>query len=170
VTLLKTQTAQSTVYREEQRDIAVGERIRFTYSDRDAHIRFGNFAILERIGEDNALSVRLDSGKAVELDSNKALHLEYGYAVETAPRASVDRVLVTGDASQLAQQQDALALLSPHIRDLALYTSDSRELAVEKAIPDVAHALSQHGLSPADDRVPMPSVPQIELEELGIGL
>ena len=168
--VLKKQTMQSTVYREEFRDVAVGERIRFTDSDRNAHIRAGDFAIVERIGEDNALSVRLDSGKTVELDSNKTLYLEYGYAAETAPRASVDRVLVTGDASQLAQQQDALASLSPHIRDLALYTSDSREFAVEKAIPDVANALSQHGLSPANDSVPVPSVPQIELEELGIGL
>jgi conjugative relaxase-like TrwC/TraI family protein len=168
--LLKTQTAQSTVYREEQRDIAVGERIRFTDSDRDAHIRVGNFAILERIGEDNALSVRLDSGKAVELDANHARHIEYGYAVETAPRASVDRVLVAGDATQLAQHQEALTSLSPHIRDLALYTSDSRELAVEKVIPSVEHSLSEIALSPSLGSIPTPSVPEIELEGFGIGL
>lgn len=42
-------------------------------------------------------------------------------------RVSVDRVLVPGDASQLAQQKEKLARLSPHIRDLALYTSDSNE-------------------------------------------
>jgi conjugative relaxase-like TrwC/TraI family protein len=168
--LLKQQTAQSTVYRKEQCDLAIGERIRFTNSDRDAHIRSGDFATVERIGEGNTLSVRRDNGKSVELDADHALHIEYGYAVEMKQHASVDRVLVTGDASQLAQQQDALARLSPHIRDLALYTSDSRELAVKKAIPDVNNALSQHGLSPANDGVSMPSMPQIDPEEFGIGL
>jgi hypothetical protein len=166
--LLKTQTAQSTVYREEQREVAVGERIRFTDSDRDAHIRVGNFATVERIGEDNALSVRLDNGKSAELDDDHARHIEYGYAVESAHRVAVDRVLITGDASQLAQQQDALARLSPHTRDLSLYTSDSRELAVDKAIPSTEVGLSKEVSSSSFSQAP--SMPEIQVEEFGIGL
>jgi len=88
----------------------------------------------------------------------------------TAQRTAVDRVLVTGDASQLAQQQESLACLSPHIRDLALYTSDSRELAVEKAIPGAENTLLQNGISPSIASIPTPSVPHIELEGFGIGL
>lgn len=168
--LLKKQTAQSTVYREEQRDLAIGERIRFTHSDRDAHIRSGDFATVERIGEDNTLSVHLDNGKSLELDPDHARHIEYGYAVESSRRVSVDRILVTGDASQLAQQQEALTRLSPHIRDLTIYTSDGRELAVEKSIPSVANAFGQDGLSLDRDKIPTPSVPKIELEGFGIGL
>ena len=168
--LLKKQTGQSTVYREEQRDVAIGERIIFTDSDRDAHIRSGAFATVERVGEDNALSVRLETGKSAELNADQARHTEYGYAVASAKGAAVDRVLVTGDASQLAQQQESLTRLSPHIRDLALYTSDSRELGVGKAIPGTENALSQNEMSPSIDSITTPSVPQIELEGLGIGL
>jgi conjugative relaxase-like TrwC/TraI family protein len=168
--LLKTQTAQSTVYREEQREVAVGERIRLTYSDRDANIRSGDFATVERISENNALSVRLDSGKSVELDADHACHIEYGYAVDIAHGVSADRVLVTGDAVQLAQQYEAFTRLSPHIRDLGLYTSDSRDIAVERSVPGVENALSDKGLSPNLDGISAPSIPQVELEGFGIGL
>ena len=168
--VLKKQTMESAVYREEHRDIAVGERITFTAKHRDPHIRSGDLATVERIGKDNGLSARLDNGKFVELDADQARHIEYGYAVGTAQRASVDRVLITGDASQLAQQQEALTHLSPHIRDLAVYTSDSRDLAAEKAIPSVENLLSQDGTSPTIDSIPVSSVPEIGVEGFGIGL
>ena len=165
--LLKTQTAQSTVYREEQRDIAVGERIRFTYSDPDAHFRSGDFATVERIGDDGTPSVRFNNGKSLELESQMARHIEYGYVVETAQRAPVDRVLVTGEASQLAQQQEALTHLSLHTRDLALYTSDTRALVVDKDIPLVGIAVSQDGTPLAINSIPTPAMPQIELQGFG---
>jgi conjugative relaxase-like TrwC/TraI family protein len=168
--LLKKQTGRSTVYREEQRDLAVGERIRLTDSDRDAHIRSGDFATVERIGNDATLSVRLDNGKSVELDSDQARHIEYGYVDETAQRAPVDRVLVTGDASQLTQQQEALTRLSPHIRDLTFYTSNSQELAVKKSIPDAEIVLVQNVISSNIDSFSKPSGPQIESEGFGLGL
>ena len=168
--LLKTQTAQSTVYREEQRDVAVGDRIRFTDSDRDAGIRSGDFATVERIGDDNALSVRLDNGKSIELDPDNARHIEYGYAVETVQRVAVDRVLVTGEVSQLTQQQEALTRLSPHIRDLALHTSDSRHLLAEKAVEGLENALSQAAISQSMDQVSQPSLPVRQMDSLGMGL
>jgi conjugative relaxase-like TrwC/TraI family protein len=163
--LLKARTAQSTVYREEQRDIAIGERVRFTDSDRDAHIRVGNFATVERIGEDNALSVRLDNGKSIELDPNSARHIEYGYAADTAHRAAVDRVLVTGDASQLAQQQEAFTRLSSQIRDITLFTSDSRGITVEMTIAGTERALAPNGISSSVGDM---SAPEFELAQLGI--
>ena len=162
---LKKQTGQSSVYREEQRDLTVGERIQLTESDRVANIRSGDFATVERIGQDNALSVRLDNGKSVELDKDVAQHIEFGYAVETAQRSAVDRVLITGDASQLAQQQEALTRLSPDIRDLSLYTSDNRELTVEMTIPGVEIALPTHGISSSVGDIP---VPEFELAQFGI--
>lgn len=89
------------MYREEQRDLAVGERILFTESHWDAYMRSGDFATVEKIGEDGMLAVRLDNGKSVELTSDQAQQFEYGYAVDTAHRAAVDRILVTGDAASL---------------------------------------------------------------------
>jgi putative ribosome biogenesis GTPase RsgA len=60
--LLKQQTKQSTVYRDEERDLAVGDRVQFTAPDGENRIRSGDFAIIDRIAEDNALFVRLDNG------------------------------------------------------------------------------------------------------------
>ena len=59
---LRSQTSQSKVYREESREMAEGERIRFTAPDKENHIRTGDFATVERIEPD--LSVRLDNGKS----------------------------------------------------------------------------------------------------------
>jgi conjugative relaxase-like TrwC/TraI family protein len=167
--LLKKQTGQSTVYREAQRDIAVGERLVFTRSDRDAHVRSGDFATVERVRLSNALVLRLDNGKSVELDAGQARHIDYGYAVDSAPHTAADRVLVTGDASQLAQQQVALERLPSHLRDLTIYTSDSRELAAEKIIPVAEISLPYSGISPTIDSMIRPSVGDIELEGFGIG-
>ncbi len=168
--LLKTQTAQSAVYREEQRDLAVGERIRFTESDGNARVRTGHFATVERIGANNGLSVRLDNGKSIELSPDSAQHIEYGYAVETAQRVAVDRVLVTGEASQLAQQQEALTRLSPQVRYLALYTSDSRELALGKPLPSAGIAPSATELLLTLGTPSSVSTHEVELPGLGIGL
>jgi len=167
---LNNQTRQSTVYREEQREIAVGERIQFTHSDHDAHIRSSDFATVKQIGENNTLFARLDTGRIVELDTERARHLDYGYAVANAQHVSVDRVLVTGDASQLAQQQEALTRLSPHIRDLSLYTSDMREITVENAIFGAEIALPQNAIPFTIDGISKLPVSQIELEGFGIGL
>ena len=168
--LLKKLTGQSTVYREEQRDLAVGERIQLTASDREAHLRAGDFATVEQIGEDNVLSVRLDSGKTVKLDSDEARHIEYGYVVETAQHVSVDRILVTGDAQQLARQREVLTHLSPHIRDLALHTSDSSALAMEKTASGAEIGAALGGHLPKISSTSEPSLPEINLEEFGISL
>ena len=168
--LLKKQTGQGTVYREEQRDLAVGERITFTTTDREAHIRSGDFAAVEKIGEDRMLGVRLDNGKAIELTPEQARHIDYGYALEAPPRAAVDRLLVTGDAPQLAEQQETFARFSPQLRDLAIYTSDSKELGLEKAVPGAEIASSLKELSLKLDNLPTVSTPEVEMPELGIGL
>lgn len=168
--LLKKQTGQSTVYREDQRDLAVGERIVFAASDREANIRCGDFATVERIGEDKVLSVRLDSGKTVKLYADEARHIEYGYAVETAQHMSVDCILVTGDAQQLARQQEVLAHLSPHIRDLALYTSDSSAFAMEKTLSGAEIGAALGGHLPNSIGTSEPSLPEINFDEFSISL
>ena len=99
-----------------------------------------------------------------------ARHIEYGYVVETAPRTAVDRVLVTGEASQLAQQQEAFTHLSLHTRDLALYTSHTPGLVVDKAIPLEGTALSQDGTSLAVDSIPIAAMPDVELQGFGRGI
>ncbi len=78
---LKSPTNQSTVYREESRELATGDRIQFTAPNKEQGVRTRDFGTVSAIAENNALSVRLDNGKTVELDPAKAKHIEHGYAI-----------------------------------------------------------------------------------------
>jgi len=168
---LKQQTRQSTVYRQEELDLAVGDRITFTTPDRENRIRSGDFATLERIGDNNALTVRMDNGREVTLDTDKA-HIDYGYTVEKAQRLSADRIVLTGDSAQLAEQQAALTKLNPKIRDLAIYTSDSTNTLHRDHGIDNESLLAKEGISkaPSLGNLSEPSSPAIELEGYGIGM
>lgn len=97
--------------------------------------------------------------KPLELDGNQSRYIDYGYAVETAQQASVDRILVTGNSNQIAEQQEALTHLSPHLRDLAIYTSDDLGLAAQQIA-------SSANIQP----ISVPAVPEIELEGMGMSL
>jgi len=122
---LRTQARQSMVYREEVREMAEGERIRFTVSDKENRIHSGDFATIELIDPD--LSVQLDSGKTVELHAEDAQYIDYGYVAESAGNLAADRVILTGEAQQLAGLEDDLARLNPNIRELSIYTSDASQ-------------------------------------------
>jgi conjugative relaxase-like TrwC/TraI family protein len=162
---LRSQTRQSKVYREEVREMAMGERIRFTAIDQEHHIRTGDFAAVERVGQD--LSVRLDNGKTADLDAEAARHIDYGYAVETAGNLAADRVILTGQAPQLAGLEKDLARLNPSIRELSIYTSDaSHRLQVELAqTPAAAETLSKSLADTANL-----GVAEAIIEEIGLHL
>jgi hypothetical protein len=167
---LRSQTRQSTVYREETLEMAKEERIRFTTPEKVNHIRSGDFATVERVEPD--LSVRLDNGKTVDLEVGAARHIDYGYAVETAENIAADRVILTGEATQLAGLENDLARLNPHIRELAVYTSDaSQRLQVELAqSPAAAETLSKSLADTANLGVAEPSIAEAIIEEIGLHL
>jgi len=167
---LRSQTRLSTIYREETREVAVGERIRFTAPEKENHIHTGDFAIVERI--DSALSVQLDNGKSVDLDAEAARHIDYGYAVETAASVAADRMILTGEALQLAGLEDDLARLHPNIRELSVYTSHATQaLQVELAqSPNAAELLSTPQPEIANLGVAEPSLAEAIIEEIGLHL
>ncbi len=169
---LRRQTAESTVYREETLKLAEGDRISFTIADRDNRVRSGDFATVERIGDDNSISARLDSGRAVELDPEKSQHIDYGYTVETAQHLSADRLILTGESSQLAGQQEALTKLNPHTREVGIYTSDgSNPLQQTQGIAtDVQLAEEGFSIDTGLSNMPEPTLPEIDFEGFGLGL
>jgi len=169
---LRRQTAESTVYREETRELAEGDRIAFIAADRENRVRSGDFAIVERIGGDNSISATLDSGRAVALDPEKARHIEHGYTVESARHLSADRALLTGDSGQVAEQQAALTRLNPHTREIVIYTSDGSSPLQQAQGIDTDARLAAEGIStdPALGNMPAPAMPEIELEGFGLGL
>lgn len=153
---LRAVTASSTVYRQEARELAVGERIQLTQADKSKGIRSGDFATVEQIGENNSLTVRLNNAKTAELDQEKARHVEYGYAVDGSKRVQADRVLATGETLEAK----ALAAVSSNVRDLSLYTSDGSGLAKHERKQE--EAISKE--------VAIPEIQQPEHQYRGFGL
>jgi conjugative relaxase-like TrwC/TraI family protein len=164
---LRSQTSQSKVYREETREVAVGERIQFTAPEKENYIRTGDFATVERIEPD--LSVRLDNGKAVDLDAETARHIDYGYAVETAGNLAADRVILTGEAAQLAGLENDLARLNPNLRELSVYTSQALQVELAQS-PVAAEALSKPLVETANLGVAETSLAEAIIEEIGLHL
>ncbi len=99
---LKTQTRESRLFQEETREIAEGERIRFTRYDKEMGVRSGDIGTVTRLGQDNSMTVRLDSGKTAEVSPEKSRHIDYGYAVDGLKASRAERVIATGDG--LTQQ------------------------------------------------------------------
>jgi hypothetical protein len=91
--------------------------------------------------------------------------------VETAKHVSADRILLTGESGQLAQQQATLTKLNPNVHDFAIYTSDNTNL-LQRGTLGKEPELSQEGLSnsPSLDNTSEPSGTSIEVEGYGIGL
>jgi conjugative relaxase-like TrwC/TraI family protein len=138
---LRTQTRESRTYQEEIREIAQGERIRFTSYDKEAGVRSGDLGTVTRIGQDHSMTVKLDSGKTAEVSSENSRHIEYGYAVDGLKNLRAERVIATGDG--LSQQ--TFQGVSPKT-DLALYTNQPQHdfsPSKEIAAPQVAQPVSQ---------------------------
>ena len=150
---LKSVTASSTVYRQETRELAVGERIQLTQADKNQGIRSGDFAIVECIADNNALIARLDKGRMVELSPEKAQYIEYGYAVNGSKRIQADRILATGETLD----PKALASIPSSVRDLSVYTSDGSSLQKQKQ-------------EPVPKEISIPEVQQPERQYRGFGL
>jgi conjugative relaxase-like TrwC/TraI family protein len=119
--LAKDMTAQSTVYREEQREIAPGDRIQINESYPKQGIRKGDLGTVTAISDTNDLDIRLDKGKSVQLNKEQAHHIEHGYAVQTLKAGVPERVLITQET--LEGQGDPVSL-SRNAREVSLYTSD----------------------------------------------
>ena len=67
--LTKTMTAESTVYRQEQREIAPGDRIQFFEPDSTRGIRKGNLDTVMAISDASGLDVAFDRGTLVQLNA-----------------------------------------------------------------------------------------------------
>jgi ATP-dependent exoDNAse (exonuclease V) alpha subunit len=119
--LAKDMTAQSTVYREEQREIAPGDRIQINESYPKQGIRKGDLGTVTAISDTNDLDIHLDKGKSVQLNEEQAHHIEHGYAVQNIKAGAPERVLIT---QETLEGQGDPASLSRNAREVSLYTSD----------------------------------------------
>jgi len=145
---LKSQTNQSTVYREESRELATGDRIQFTAPNKEQGIRTRDFGTVSVIAENNALSVRLDNGKTVELDPAKAKHIEHGYAVDGQKAVFAERVLVSIEgAGHIAREDPLYKAVSRVSQNTTIYASDPGSIQ-EKIAAEKVHSQSVGRLVP----------------------
>jgi conjugative relaxase-like TrwC/TraI family protein len=141
---LRTQTRESHVYREEIREIAEGERIRFTRYDKDMGVRFGDLGTVTRIGQDHSITLGLDSGKIAEISPEKTRHIEYGYAVDGLTNVRAERILATGGgfAHRNLQGTSPRAELSVHTNSPQQNSPPAKEIAA----PEIAQPAKRHDL------------------------
>ncbi len=93
--------------------------------DKELGLRARDFGTVEKIAGDNALTVRMDSGKTVELEPARARHVEYGYVVDGLKAVAADRVLVTVEsAQQLTRESPVYTAISRASQDATIYISD----------------------------------------------
>ena len=152
--LLRRISDQTQVIRVEQRDIAEGERIRFTSADPDRHIRQGDLGTVQRIGDEGSLTVKHDSGRVHCLRSDNPLPVEHGYVLEGPPSRHINRVLVTGDTEQVSQRRKAIEYLASHSREISLLQSDGSgvQQAIGAKALDSSKNLGEMAL-PNDDEI-----------------
>jgi conjugative relaxase-like TrwC/TraI family protein len=144
----KSLTTHSTVYKEELRELAIGDRVQFTAPNREQGIRKGDFGTVAALTDDNALSVRLDNGKAVELNAEKSRHIDHGYAVDGQKTAYAERVLVSiKGAGHIAPEDPLYKTVSRASQNTTIYTSDPASVH-EKVATEQAYSQNAGRLAP----------------------
>jgi ATP-dependent exoDNAse (exonuclease V) alpha subunit len=124
------------VYRPEERDFAVGDRVQFTAPFKRQHIANRTLARVEKIGSEGNIQLRLDSGRTARFSLREHSHLDYGYAMTsyTSQGQTVDRVIVHiapegRDKKELINQRFGYVALSRARHDAQVYTNDAASLA-----------------------------------------
>lgn len=119
------------VHRAEQREVAVGDRIRFTANDYRLGVVNGQTGFVESIDPAaRELKVKLDSERTLTLDLNQPLRVDHAYCttVHAAQGQTCDRVLMDADVSgAMANQSLYYVAISRARQGVTLYTDD-REL------------------------------------------
>src|SRR5258708_3285578 len=121
------------VYREEERQFAAGDRIQFRAPFADKRVANGELGTIEQI-EDGKYSMNLDNGRKINIDSNAFRHLDHGYALtsHSSQGQTVDRVLIHADTHQsemLLNRRMGYVALSRARDEATIYTNSASELA-----------------------------------------
>jgi len=163
------------VYREEPRSFAVGDRIQFTAPANDLKIANRELGTVEAIGQDGQMRLKMDGGRDVRLDPREHPHLDHGYAVtsHSSQGQTAERVLIHVDtelaAKDLLNSRMAYVAVSRGAEDAQIYTNDRAKLP-EALGHDVSHE-SAHTPAIKPEQAITPKQPEIApIIEHGIGM
>ncbi|WP_298924536.1 MobF family relaxase [uncultured Ramlibacter sp.] len=123
-----------TAYVEVERELAVGDLVRFTKNDYSQGIVNGQRGQVESVGfETREIHVRTDGGVLVTLDAAEPLQIDHGYCttVHAAQGQTCQRVLVDADVSSAMANQALYYVAISRARSEAVLYTDDRELLPE---------------------------------------
>jgi conjugative relaxase-like TrwC/TraI family protein len=124
------------VYREIEREFALGDRIQFTAPDKQLQVANRDLATIEKISPDGEISARLADGRAVTFSNTENAHFDHGYAVtsHSSQGLTADRVLVNVDTSthhELLNSRFAYVSVSRASLDASIYTNNAASLSTD---------------------------------------
>ena len=131
------------VYREMEREFAIGDRIQFTTPDKQLQAANRDLATIEAISPRGEISARLDDGRTVAFSSRDNRHFDHGYAVtsHSSQGLTAERVLVNVDTSihpDLINSRFAYVSVSRASVDARIYTNHAASLG-----KDLSHDVSK---------------------------
>jgi len=145
------------VHRLEERELAVGDRVRFTANDYARGVVNGQTGTVEAVdGPAGRLELRVDAGQVLTLDLKQPLRLDHAYCttVHAAQGQTCDRVLVDADVSSAMANQSLYYVAISRARNaVTLYTDDRELLPLAMSRLDIKNAAldlsrnSRHGMS-----------------------
>jgi len=132
------------VYREVEREFAVGDRMIFTAPDKRLGVANRDLATIEGISRNGAVSARLCDGRNVAFSNRDNPHFDHGYAVTShnSQGLTAERVLVNMDTNvhpELINPRFAYVSVSRASHDAQVFTNDAAMLA-ENLSRDVSKA------------------------------
>ena len=144
------------VYQPRAMELSPGDKIVFRENQQGVdRIHNGELATIDRI-ENGKPVARLDSGKELPLDPSHGQTVDYGWCrtIHASQGATVDHVIIAGEASRVATAQTAYVAASRERDTLTIYTDNS--VALEKNWTQFAER--EHALTGTKDR----SLPDLE--------
>ena len=122
------------VYRELEREFALGDRLSFTAPCKGLGVANRDLGTVELIEGNRQLTVRMDNGKSVSFDAAEMRHFDHGYAVtsHSSQGLTSDRVLVNMDTqvhSELINGRFAYVSISRASQGAQIFTNDAANLA-----------------------------------------
>ena len=133
-------------YREIEREFSIGDKIQFTAPQRDLQVANRDLGVIQHIGDDGKISVRVDGTKdrIVRFDADQMRHFDHGYAVtsHSSQGLTSERVLVNMDTKvhpELINSRFAYVSVSRASWDAQIFTNNTAVLA-ESLSRDVSKA------------------------------
>ena len=140
------------VYREEEKKLAEGDKIRLTKTDKDRDLKNGAKGEVERMEGSTAI-VKFQDGRRMTLDLNKEKHWDHGYAstIVSAQGQTYRSAMALAESwrRNLINQKSFYVGLSRAKEDARIYTDDKAKLSkgIEERTGEKTSALEGRNVS-----------------------